>query len=64
MRRGPRRSTLLPTDGAVYPGGSGMPVDFGFIIAGVLRSMTHCGGGGGGLRPCEDILKKLIWCGM
>jgi len=26
---------------AAYPGGSGMPADFGFDIGGVLRSTTH-----------------------
>jgi hypothetical protein len=38
---------LLP-DAAVNPGGSGMPEDLGFETGGELRSMTHCGGGGGG----------------
>jgi hypothetical protein len=39
--------TLPPVDVEVYPGGSGIPADFGFAVGGVFRSMTHCGGGGG-----------------
>lgn len=39
---------LLPVDVDVNPGGSGIPLDFGFAAGGELRSMTHCGGGGGG----------------
>jgi hypothetical protein len=38
--------TLFEEADAVYPGGSGMPADFGFEMGGVLRSTTHCGGGG------------------
>ena len=34
-------------DAALNPGGSGIPVDFGFATGGLLRSITHCGGGGG-----------------
>lgn len=40
--------TLLPIAAAVKPGGSGMPVDFGFVIGGLFKSITHCGRGGGG----------------
>jgi hypothetical protein len=40
-----REATLLPVD--VNPGGSGIPLDFGFAAGGELRSITHCGGGGG-----------------
>ena len=29
-----------------YPGGSGMFVDFGFVIGPEVRSTTHCGRGG------------------
>ena len=32
-----------------------MPVDLGFAVGGLLRSITHCGGGGGG----ADIFEKL-----
>lgn len=39
--------TLLPPTAAVNPGGSGMPVAFGFPTGGLFRSTTHCGGGGG-----------------
>lgn len=39
--------TLLPEKAVEYPGGSGMPADFGFVRGVVLRSITHCGGGGG-----------------
>jgi len=39
---------LFPEDAALNPGGSGIPVDFGFAMGGLLRSITHCGGGGGG----------------
>ena len=41
------RRTLLVT-AEVYPGGSGMFDLEGFEGAGVFRSMTQCGGGGGG----------------
>jgi hypothetical protein len=40
--------TLLPKAAGVNPGGSGMLVFLGFVIGGLLRSRTHCGGGGGG----------------
>jgi hypothetical protein len=36
---------LLPEE--ANPGGSGIPVDFGFECGGLFKSMTHCGGGGG-----------------
>jgi hypothetical protein len=39
---------LLPKAPAVNPGGSGMPVAFGFVMGGLFKSITHCGGGGGG----------------
>jgi hypothetical protein len=41
-----RVCTLLKVE--VNPMGSGMPLDFGFACGGLLRSSTHCGGGGGG----------------
>lgn len=49
------RLTLFPEDAALNPGGSGIPVDFGFAGGGLLRSITHCGGGGGG----DDIVAVL-----
>jgi hypothetical protein len=43
-----RELALLPEAAAVNPGGSGMPVAFGFVMGGLFKSITHCGGGGGG----------------
>lgn len=42
------RRALLPVEDDVYPGGSEIPDDLGFVEGGVFTSMTHCGGGGGG----------------
>ena len=41
----------------VYPGGSGMARGLNFA-GGELRSITHCGGGGG-----ASILKNIPSCG-
>ena len=49
------RRALFPVVGALNPGGSGIPVDFGFAVGGLLRSITHCGGGGRG----DDIFGVL-----
>jgi len=38
----------------VNPGGSGIPAALGFGAGGLLRSTTHCGGGGG--RETLDIM--------
>lgn len=54
----------FPLNAAVYPGGSGIPVDFGFDIGGALRSMTHWGGVGVGTEAA-DMLEEvagLAWC--
>jgi hypothetical protein len=62
------RQTLFPEVAALNPGGSGIPVDFGFAGGGLLRSITHCGGGGGGADIFEGVQRvrllrvKSLWC--
>jgi hypothetical protein len=60
MRRegGGEKRTLFPDAVALNPGGSGIPVDFGFATGGLLRSITHCGGGGGG-ADIFAVLKSI-----
>lgn len=55
-----RYITLLTVD--VNPGGSGIPVDFGFAAGGELRSMTHCGGGGG--ADISTVYGVVEWIGI
>ena len=49
-------STFPPVAVEVYPGGSGIPADFGFPAGGEFKSMTHCGGGG-----TEAIANLFVW---
>lgn len=55
-----RDITLLTVD--VNPGGSGIPVGFGFAAGGELRSMTHCGGGGG--AAISTVYGGVEWVGI
>ena len=44
---------LLPKAAAVNPGGSGMLVAFGFVMGGLFKLITHCGGGDSGGGPAS-----------
>jgi hypothetical protein len=59
-RRHRYHHTLFEEEEAVYPGGSGMPADFGFEMGGVLRSTTHCGGGGADEVIVVDIVGDFV----